>query len=125
MKVNTFDIDGVIYFGEELTGVRPGVDDLIVTGRSFQQREDTEKMLHSREIYNKVYMNPLERNDPQYSREASGKFKAWQLTSLKQQGYEIGMHFEDDPVQINEIKKEHPDLNIIHLKRENEEHVKY
>ena len=125
MKINTFDIDGVIYFGEEVTGVRPCENDVIITGRSFQQKENTEKMLHSRGIYNKVYMNPLERNDPQYSREASGKFKAWQLTSLKQQGYKIGMHFEDDPIQINEIKKEHPDLYIIHLTRENEQHVKY
>ena len=118
MKINTFDIDGVIYFGEEVTGVRPCENDVIITGRSFQQKETTEKMLHSRGIYNKVYMNPLERNDPQYSREASGKFKAWQLTSLKQQGYEIGMHFEDDEIQIDEIKKEHPDLHIVHLDRQ-------
>ena len=32
---------------------------------------------------------------------------------------------EDDPIQIAEIKKLHPNLNIIHLVRESEEHVKY
>ena len=56
MKINSFDIDGVIYFGEEVNGVRPGEDDVIITGRSFTEREETEKMLRSRGIYNKVYM---------------------------------------------------------------------
>lgn len=125
MKINSFDIDGVIYFGEEVSGVRPGEDDVIITGRSFTEREETEKMLRSRGIYNKVYMNPLERTDPQYGRAASGMFKSWQLTKLKMEGLDIAMHFEDDPVQIAEIEKEHPNLHIIHLKRPNEEYVKY
>ena len=41
--VNTFDIDGVIYFGPEHYGVRPCDMDIIVTGRSYEQREETEK----------------------------------------------------------------------------------
>ena len=53
MKINTFDIDGVIYFGENHTGVRPHPIDIIVTGRSFQQEEETEKMLEKFEIRNK------------------------------------------------------------------------
>ena len=44
---------------------------------------------------------------------------------LQNMGYEIGMHFEDDPVQIKEIKKVHPDLYIVHLQREDEEYVTY
>ena len=52
--VNTFDIDGVIYFGEEHFGVRPCDMDIIITGRSFEQRDETEKMLWSRGIYNRV-----------------------------------------------------------------------
>ena len=125
MKINSFDIDGVIYFGESISGVRPCENDVIITGRPSHDRESTEKMLRSRGIYNKVYMNPLPKDDPYYGREASGKFKALQLTSLKQQGVDIAMHFEDDPIQINEIKKEHPNLYIVHLKREDESHVRY
>ena len=124
--VNTFDIDGVIYFGEEHYGVRPCDMDIIVTGRSFEQREETEKMLESRGIYNRVMYNPLKRSDPAYSREASGKHKAETIQELEERhDYKIGMHFEDDPIQIAEIKKLHPNLNIIHLVRDSEEHVKY
>lgn len=125
MKVNTFDIDGVIYFGEDTTGVRPCPSDIIITGRSYEQREETEAMLYSRAIYNPIYMNPLSRSDPKYSREASGKFKATQITELKNYGYEISMHFEDDLIQIAEIKKKHPDLYIVQLLRDCEKHVKY
>ena len=125
MKINSFDIDGVIYFGEEVSGVRPGEHDVIITGRSFTEREETEKMLRSRGIYNKVYMNPLKRDDPVYSREASGAFKSWMISKLKKEGHNIIMHFEDDPVQIAAIEKEHPNLHIIHLKIPNEEYVKY
>tara|TARA_B100001059_G_C17653688_1_gene485813 strand:- start:457 stop:846 length:390 start_codon:yes stop_codon:yes gene_type:complete len=124
--VNTFDIDGVIYFGEEHFGVRPCDMDIIITGRSFEQREETEKMLESRRIYNRVMYNPLKRSDPTYSREASGKHKAETIKMLQDKhNYQVGLHFEDDPIQIAEIKKVHPDLQIIHLVRESEEHVKY
>jgi len=40
-------------------------------------------------------------------------------------GIEIQMHFEDDPIQIKEIEKRCPDVSIIHVKRKNEERVKY
>ena len=130
MKINTFDIDGVIYFGEQATGVRPGEDDVIITGRPFHAREETEKMLHSRGINKTVYMNPLARkigyeDNPLYGRKASGIWKAHMISYLQDLGYEIVMHFEDDQVQIDEIKKKHPDLSIVHLVRENEERVKY
>ena len=70
--------------------------------------------------------NPLKRSDPTYSREASGKHKAETIKELqKTHGYTVGMHFEDDQVQIDEIKKLHPNLQIIHLVRDSEEHVKY
>ena len=29
--------------------------------------------------------------------------------------YDIGVHFEDDPVQINELKNANLDINIVHL----------
>lgn len=125
MRINTFDIDGVIYFGDEVTGVRPCEDDIIITGRPYHDREETVKMLESRGIYNKVYINPLDRDDPKYGRQASGIFKANTITMLQNMGYEIGLHFEDDPIQIEEIKKVHPNLQVVHLSRENEEYVRY
>lgn len=115
--INTFDIDGVIYFGKDVTGVRPGRDDVIITGRSYQQELETISMLKSRQIHNHVMFNPLKRTDDSYSRQASGIHKAKCITKLKE-SFKIGLHFEDDPIQIEEIKKVHPDLNVIHLVRE-------
>lgn len=126
MKVNSFDIDGVIYFGEDVTGVRPCENDIILTGRPYHDREATEKMLHSRGIYNTVYMNPLDRYDnPIYGRKASGIFKGQMINMLKDLGVEVQMHFEDDPIQIKEIRKRCPNVSIVHCKRDNEERVKY
>lgn len=126
MKVNSFDIDGVIYFGEGVTGVRPCDNDIIITGRPYHDREETEKMLVSRGIYNTVYMNPLDRYDnPIYGRKASGIFKGQMINMLKDLGIEVQMHFEDDPIQIKEIRKRCPNVSIVHCKRDNEERVKY
>jgi len=126
MKVNSFDIDGVIYFGEDVTGVRPCENDIILTGRPYHDREATEKMLHSRGIYNTIYMNPLDRYDnPIYGRKASGIFKGQMINMLKDLGIEVQMHFEDDPIQIKEIRKRCPNVSIVHCKRDNEERVKY
>lgn len=124
-KINTFDIDGVIYFGEEFTGVRPCEEDIIITGRSFEQREETTEMLHSRGIYNRVLMNPLTREDSRYSRLSSGYHKAQTIWDLKEKGYEIGLHFEDDPIQIEAIREAHPNLQIIHMIREGEDLIGY
>jgi hypothetical protein len=126
IKVNSFDIDGVIYFGDDVTGVRPCENDIILTGRPYHDREVTEKMLHSRGIYNTVYMNPLDRYDnPIYGRKASGIFKGQMINMLKDLGVEVQMHFEDDPIQIKEIEKRCPNISIVHCKRDNEERVKY
>lgn len=124
MRINTFDIDGVIYFGEGVTGVRPCRNDIIITGRSIDQYDYTMDMLRSRGIYNQVFFNPMSRSDPHYCREESGRHKARVITKLLQV-YDIGLHFEDDLVQIEQIRKVHPDLNIIHMVREDEGLVKY
>ena len=122
--INTFDIDGVIYFGEDFTGVRPGTEDVIITGRSFMQREETEAMLQSRGIFNTVMYNPITREDPLYSREESGRHKARCIMELKKT-YDIGLHFEDDPIQITEILNVYPDHQIIHMVRKGEELLGY
>ena len=111
--MNSFDIDGVIYINKDIIGVYPGPKDVIVTGRSFEEREATLKMLNDRGIYNKVFFNP-EMYDNK-SRTSSGVHKARVLNRLKDQGYDIVVHFEDDPIQIEQIINLAPWVKIIHL----------
>jgi hypothetical protein len=111
--INSFDIDGVIYMGDAFTGVFPGPDDIIITGRSFEEADLTINMLHSRGIFNDVYMNPLEFKNK--TRESSGQHKGNILKILLEKGYQIGIHFEDDPIQAEEIRKIMPHINIVML----------
>lgn len=124
--MNSFDIDGVIYIRKGLIGVRPGPDDVIITGRSFEEEPETKAMLEEAGIHNQVYYNSLKFD--QKSRESSGVHKANTLNRLKDDGYDIQIHFEDDPIQIEEIKKLAPWVNIVHLDhdltyKENMRHV--
>ena len=112
--INTFDIDGVIYMGDDFTGVWPGPEDIIITGRSICEMSKTLDILTTRGIFNQVVFNPLRRDDPKYSREASGKHKAETLLKLLE-SYSIGIHFEDDPIQIEIIESYGLDINIVHL----------
>jgi len=112
--INSFDIDGVIYMGDAFTGVFPGPDDVIITGRSRDDEgEITTKMLTNRGIYNKVYMNPLKFDEK--TRKSSGQHKGRTLFHLEQMGYRFGAHFEDDPIQAAEIRKIMPGINIVML----------
>lgn len=111
--VNSFDIDGVIYMGDAFTGVFPGPDDVIITGRSFEESDVTTNMLTNRGIYNKVYMNPLKFDSK--TRKSSGQHKARTLFYLEEIGYSFGIHFEDDPIQAEEIRKIMPHINIVML----------
>ena len=54
--INSYDIDGVIYMGD-YDGLRPGPDDIIITGRSINTEEETQKMLLEKGITNPLYMN--------------------------------------------------------------------
>jgi len=124
--MNSFDIDGVIYIRKGLMGVRPGPDDVIITGRSFEEEVETRKMLLEARIQNPVFFNPLKFD--QKSRQASGVHKANILNKLKEDGFNIQIHFEDDPIQIEEIKLLAPWVNVVHLDhdltyKENMRHV--
>ena len=111
--INSFDIDGVIYMGDAFTGVFPGPDDVIITGRSYEESDITTNMLTNRGIYNKVYMNPLKFDTK--TRKSSGQHKARTLFYLEEMGYRFGIHFEDDPIQAEEIRKIMPNINIVML----------
>lgn len=111
--------------GKDLVGVFPGIFDIIITGRSYEEREETLAMLHDRNIYNTVYFNP--RKFDEKTRESSGEHKANTISMLKNAGNDIGIHFEDDPIQAAVIKSFHPELNIVLLQHDliTKENVRY
>ena len=113
MLINTYDIDGVIYFGKELDGLYPGPNDIIVTGRSWEEADKTIAMLDKRKIYNRVCFNPLSFDEK--SRVTSGQHKGNIIKSLIESGLEHGIHFEDDEIQIEEIRKIVPNVRIVHV----------
>lgn len=113
--INTFDIDGVIYMGR-YGGVYPGPDDIIITGRSKDEEKETREMLEFKGITNDLYMNPLPYG--QKSRKSSGQHKGRTMFYLEEMGYKIGVHFEDDPIQAEEIKKIMPHVNVVLLQHD-------
>ena len=111
--INSFDIDGVIYMGEGKTGVFPGPGDIIITGRSYEERTKTLKMLSERGIENAVFFNPLKEVDK--TRLSSGRWKASTLRHFLESGVRIGIHFEDDPIQVEVIKSLVYEIKVVHL----------
>ena len=105
--INSYDLDGVVFMGQT-EGLRPGPNDIIVTGRSFTQKEETLNILRGRGIYNFVFFNSMSRSDFLYNREESGKHKAKVIKSLRDLGVAVMLHFEDDPLQAEIINKVMP-----------------
>lgn len=101
--MNGFDLDGVISIG-----IYPNENDVIITGRSFEESEETIKYLKSLGIYNNVFYNSVSFNEK--TPENSGIHKAKYINLLG-----IKRFFEDDEDQIKEIKKRCPDVEIIHI----------
>ena len=95
--INTFDIDGVI-----TVGIYPGPNDVIITGRSFEEAPETYAMLRSKGINNPVYFNPLPFDKK--CRKSSGVHKGMVIELLVRAGNKVNVHFEDDEVQKQEIE---------------------
>ena len=112
---NSFDIDGVIFM-DKFNGVYPGLNDVIITGRSKEEKTETEVMLKSKGITNKVYYNKLPFNKK--TRESSGHHKGQTLLYLEKMGMRFGIHYEDDPVQAAIIKKMMPHINVVLLQHD-------
>lgn len=95
--ISTFDIDGVI-----TVGIYPGPNDVIITGRSFEEAPETYAMLRSKGINNPVYFNPLpfDKKD----RKSSGVHKGMVIELLVRAGNKVNVHFEDDEIQKEEIE---------------------
>ena len=112
---NSFDIDGVIFM-DKFNGVYPGLNDVIITGRSKEEKTETEVMLKSKGITNKVYYNKLPFNKK--TRESSGRHKGQTLLYLEKMGMRFGIHYEDDPVQAAIIRKMMPHINVVLLQHD-------
>ena len=96
--INTYDIDGVISIG-----LTPRPEDVIITGRSYEEAQKTYEELHQLGIYNAVYFQPM--NWDYTTRESSGVWKGQVLKQMIENGIMIGKHFEDDEIQKAEIEK--------------------
>lgn len=108
-KINSFDIDGVIYLGPVFGGLYPGPNDVIITGRSFEEAPETLRMLESKGITNKVYFNPLPFDEK--TRHSSGVHKARVINELGN----IALHFEDDPIQMEAIIDNTKGVQVVHI----------
>lgn len=107
--INCFDFDGVISLG-----IYPGPKDVIITGRSFEEAGYIYDILRTRNINCAVYFNTMHKEGR--TRQDSGIHKASIVSLLKKNGVIISKFFEDDEIQIKELKKVHPNLPIVHVK---------
>ena len=113
--VNTFDFDGVIYFGGDNIGTRPSEGDIIITGRSYEEREKTETWCKRFGIKNQIIFSRVP--EKLKTREISGYHKAITLREL-QKTMKIAIHFEDDPIQKAIIEAMVPEVRVVHLVHE-------
>mgnify|MGYP003136052151 FL=1 len=112
--INGFDIDGVLNLGNGKCGIRPGPEDVIITGRSYEEEPETKAFLRRNGINNHVYFNPLTFDEK--SRQSSGEHKARTLKFLKnEEKIEVEFFYEDDEIQKAEIEKECGWVKVIHV----------
>ena len=112
MEISTFDFDGVIYFGGDSPGVYPGPNDIIITGRSWEEKAKTEAWCDRFGIKNRIYFSKVP--VALRTREISGYHKAVTLLELSKT-LKIVRHFEDDPIQKAIIEAIVPTVPVIHL----------
>ena len=134
MKVNGFDIDGVIHLGNGVCGIHPGPGDVIITGRSFEEAPETLAFLRKNGIHNPVFFNQCHYEDK--SRTGSGFHKAETIKLLWRARLTIEYFFEDDEVQKTEIERNLGEIKDVwkmptevihvnnpHVKKENCRHL--
>ena len=95
--MNIFDLDGVITIG-----LMPTKFDKIVTGRSIEEKPETERYLMKLGLNNEVFYNPIPYDKK--SRTTSALFKVDLMDWLIKKGYDIKLLFEDDPIQAKIIR---------------------
>jgi hypothetical protein len=110
--INSFDFDGVIYFGQDLCGARPGPDDILITGRSFEEKDKTLAWCAKFGIRNRILFSQVP--EALKTREISGYHKAITLRGLLKD-VKVEIHFEDDPIQKAIIEAMVPEVKVVHL----------
>lgn len=111
-QIKTYDIDGVINLDSMGVGIRPSSpDDIIITGRSFEESKETMDFLESNGIFNKVFFNTVKFDDK--TRESSGQHKGRIISELLKE-FDILCHYEDDEIQMKEIQKM-TNIKVIHV----------
>lgn len=112
--INSYDIDGVINMGDGFVGLLPRLNDIIITGRSdIDERKYTERYLRGIGIMNHIVMNPVRFHEK--TRENAGEHKARTINKFWDMGLQIGLHFEDDPVQADIIERECPRVKVVRI----------
>lgn len=126
--MNSYDFDGVLYLGPGRKGFLPREEDVIVTGRSYEEQKVT--MQHLRELGistdKEIYFAPWKWESK--TRVLSGIHKARTLAMMISSGMEIQIHFEDDPVQAEIIERALGDkltVVLIHHDLTEKENVKH
>jgi hypothetical protein len=118
--INSYDLDGVVS-----VGITPREEDIIVTGRSFEEAPETYRYLHSRGIYNAVFFQPCCFENK--TRSGSGTHKAAVLKKLLENGITVDRHFEDDEIQKQAIEAmlDIPVVLLVHelTEKENIRHI--
>jgi hypothetical protein len=99
--MNGYDLDGVI-----TAGLVPTSDDVVITGRSFEEAPETYKMLRDMGIFNAVYFNPVPFGGK--TLENSGDWKAQMAKQLN-----VAKFFEDDIRQMEIIKNNNPKIDVV------------
>ncbi len=81
----------------------PTKEDIIITGRSIEEKPETEKFLKGLGLNNNIFYNPTAFHKK--TRESSALFKAKLIDRLMKR-YDIKLYFEDDPIQAQIIRSE-------------------
>lgn len=109
--IASFDLDGVILMDGGYPGVYPGVNDIIITGRSYEEYPETIFELRLKGITIIPYFNPIPFKEK--TRKGSGIHKGNTLKFLKEHGYDIGIHYDDDEIQIEQINRIIPEVKTV------------
>lgn len=106
-SVTAYDFDGVVYAGDGKEGpMRPSEGDFIVTGRSWEEAQETNQWLHSHGIYVPVYYRPGSYDD--LTVKSSRQWKAHVLAQIQPD------RFIEDNEEIAEYIRRRFDLDVIH-----------
>lgn len=114
-KIFAYDFDGVVSIG-----IFPrNENDIIITGRSIEEKETVLCYLKKNKIKSNVYFNNISLknrgNHSLKSRLCSGKHKSETIKNIKKDGIIVERFFEDDAIQLEVIKKNHPKLDVVYI----------